>query len=64
MPLNLVVALQNIYKRMLSENEVPVFYNCYLDLEEVANMNIEKLKARYPEGFEEEKSLNRKEGDI
>ena len=26
---------QNIYKRMLSENEVPVFYNCYLDLEEL-----------------------------
>lgn len=25
---------QNIYKRMLSENEVPVFYNCYLDLED------------------------------
>jgi len=27
-------------------------------------MNIAKLKARYPEGFEETKSLHRKEGDI
>ena len=33
-------------------------------LEEVAQMNIDKLKARYPEGFSEDKSLNRKEGDI
>ena len=33
-------------------------------LEEVAQMNIDKLKARYPEGFEEDKSLHRKEGDI
>lgn len=34
------------------------------DLEDVMRLNIEKLKARFPEGFEEEKSLNRKEGDI
>lgn len=27
-------------------------------------MNIDKLKGRYPEGFDPEKSLNRKEGDI
>ena len=33
-------------------------------LEEVAQMNIDKLKARFPEGFSEEKSLNRAEGDI
>ena len=33
-------------------------------LEEVAQLNIDKLKARYPEGFSEDKSLNRKEGDI
>lgn len=31
---------------------------------EILEMNIEKLKARYPEGFESEKSLNRAEGDI
>lgn len=33
-------------------------------LDEVCRMNIDKLKARYPEGFDENKSLNRKEGDI
>lgn len=33
-------------------------------LEDIAEMNIAKLKARYPEGFEETKSLHRKEGDI
>lgn len=34
------------------------------NLEEIMQMNIDKLKARYPEGFECEKSLNRKEEDI
>lgn len=33
-------------------------------LEDVMKMNIEKLKARYPEGFEAERSLHRAEGDI
>ena len=33
-------------------------------LEKVAMMNIEKLKARYPDGFEEERSLHRQEGDV
>lgn len=33
-------------------------------LDEIAHLNIEKLKARYPEGFQAEKSLHRKEGDI
>ena len=33
-------------------------------LEEVMTQNIEKLKARYPKGFEYEKSLNREEGDV
>ena len=33
-------------------------------LDEVAALNIEKLKARYPKGFDEEHSLHRKEGDI
>lgn len=28
-------------------------------LEEIATMNIEKLRARYPEGFTEERSINR-----
>lgn len=37
---------------------------CDITLEDVAKANIEKLKARYPEGFEAYKSLHRKEGDI
>ena len=34
------------------------------DLEEICKMNIDKLKARFPEGFEVDKSLHRKDGDI
>lgn len=34
------------------------------NLDEIAKMNIEKLEARYPNGFETEKSLHRKNGDI
>lgn len=34
------------------------------ELEEIMRMNIDKLKARFPEGFEAEKSLHRAEGDI
>lgn len=34
------------------------------DLDEIMQMNIDKLKARFPEGFEAEKSLNRKVGDV
>lgn len=34
------------------------------DMGEIAQMNIDKLKARYPQGFSVEKSLHRKEGDI
>lgn len=38
---------------------------CYdLDPADVLNTNIEELKARYPEGFSTERSLNRAEGDI
>lgn len=33
-------------------------------LDEIAQMNIDKLKARYPDGFENEKSLHRAVGDI
>lgn len=33
-------------------------------LDDICTMNIAKLKARYPEGFTEAQSLNRKEGDI
>ena len=31
------------------------------ELDDILQMNIDKLKARYPEGFSVEKSLNRKE---
>ena len=34
------------------------------DLEHIMQMNIDKLKARYPEGFDTERSLHRKAGDI
>ena len=34
------------------------------DMGEIARMNIEKLKARYPEGFTAEKSLHRRDGDV
>ena len=37
---------------------------CDLKLEDIMQKNIDKLRARYPDGFEKEKSLNRKEGDI
>lgn len=34
------------------------------ELNDIAKMNIDKLKARYPSGFSAERSLHRKEGDI
>lgn len=34
------------------------------DLETILRMNVEKLRKRYPDGFEVDKSLHRKEGDI
>lgn len=34
------------------------------NLEDVMQLNIDKLKARYPDGFDAEKSLHRVEGDI
>jgi NTP pyrophosphatase (non-canonical NTP hydrolase) len=33
-------------------------------LEEVMQLNIDKLRARYPEGFDSERSINRAAGDI
>ena len=35
-----------------------------LEMEEIMQMNIDKLKARYPEGFSEERSQHRQVGDI
>ena len=35
-----------------------------IDLETILRMNIDKLKRRYPDGFETEKSLVRLKGDL
>lgn len=34
------------------------------DLEEIMQMNVDKLKTRYPDGFDAEHSLHRAENDI
>lgn len=34
------------------------------DLDEILQMNIEKLRARYPQGFDVARANNRKEGDV
>lgn len=33
-------------------------------LEEIMQMNVDKLRARYPDGFDANKSLHRREGDV
>ena len=35
-----------------------------IDLEEIMELNLVKLRERYPNGFDVEKSLHRKDGDI
>ena len=37
---------------------------CGWSLDDIMRMNIDKLKARFPEGFDVEHSLHRKDGDI
>ena len=37
---------------------------CDWKLEDIMQMNIDKLMARYPDGFDKEHSLHRAEGDI
>lgn len=34
------------------------------DLETIMQMNIDKLKARYPDGFDRDRSLHRAKGDV
>lgn len=34
------------------------------DLDDIMRLNIDKLKARYPDGFDAERSQHRKDGDI
>lgn len=33
-------------------------------LEQILQMNIDKLRKRYPDGFEAERSVNREDGDV
>lgn len=35
-----------------------------VDMETIMKMNIDKLKARYPDGFSSDRSQHRKDGDI
>lgn len=39
-------------------------YSFGWDLDEIMQMNVDKLKARYPQGFSVELANNRKEGDL
>ena len=39
-------------------------YSIVYDLETVMQMNVNKLRSRYPDGFDPEKSQHRKKGDI
>lgn len=33
-------------------------------LEDILQMNVQKLRARYPDGFDSDRSVHRKEGDV
>lgn len=39
-------------------------YGIGYDLEDILRMNVEKLQARYPDGFDADHSLHRKPGDV
>ena len=39
-------------------------YSIGYDLETIMQMNVDKLRKRYPEGFKTDLSQNRKEGDV
>lgn len=41
-----------------------ICHTCGFNLDEIMQMNIDKLKARYPEGFDVIKANNRKSNDI
>lgn len=41
-----------------------ICHTCAFNLDEIMQMNIDKLKARYPEGFDVVKANNRKNGDV
>ena len=44
----------------IAEAATAIGYN----LEDIMQMNIDKLRKRYPEGFSSERSINRESGDI
>ena len=39
-------------------------YSIGYDLEEILKMNVDKLKARYPDGFSTDRSLHRDKNDV
>ena len=41
-----------------------ICHACGFDLDEILQMNVDKLKARYPEGFDTERANNRNKDDI
>ena len=41
-----------------------IAYSMGWELDEIMQMNVDKLKARYPEGFDPDKSNHRAEGDV
>jgi NTP pyrophosphatase (non-canonical NTP hydrolase) len=59
---NVVNLMKEVGDLLWGIAELCTYYG--FSLERVAEMNIEKLKARYPEGFEAERSLHRQEGDV
>lgn len=56
----LITAYENEKKRMIAEACTALGWN----METVMQTNIEKLRARYPEGFDAEHSLHRRANDI
>lgn len=41
-----------------------ICYACGYDLDDILQLNVDKLKARYPEGFSEYLANHRQEGDV
>ena len=41
-----------------------ICHTCCFDLDEIMQINIDKLKSRYPEGFDVVKANNRENGDV
>lgn len=48
----------------ISEVLAALFWSVGYSFEEGLQMNVDKLRKRYPEGFDVEKSLHREEGDV